>query len=185
MSDPAVSLPARRVRSSPRGLVLLADDEDAVRWVGRRFLEADGWSVLEATDGFEALQIIGGLNGRLDLVITDLNMPRVTGRELAEVLSVFRPRPSGPWRHRLPQRGQPRPPAPHPAQAVHRGKPDPGSPHGLWRLGAASPPAMEHRRRARRLRELTSPGGGAGGGPGGGSADPPGDRSGLATCVGG
>ena len=67
------------------------DDEDAVRWIGRRFLEADGWSVLEAADGFEALQIIERLTGRLDLVITDLNMPRVTGRELAEVLSVFRP----------------------------------------------------------------------------------------------
>ena len=158
MSDPAVSSPARRVRSSPRGLVLLADDEDAVRWVGRRFLEADGWSVLEATDGFEALQIIGGLNGRLDLVITDLNMPRVTGRELAEVLSVFRPG--------LPVLGvtgflsavnhdRRLPILPKPFTA--------GSLIQAVRMACGvsvrlRPPAMEHRRRARRLRELTSPG---------------------------
>ena len=91
MSDPAVALPPRPVRPAPRGVVLLVDDEDAIRWVGRRFLEADGWAVLEAVDGLEALRIIGSLTGRLDLVVTDLNMPRVTGRELAEVLSVFRP----------------------------------------------------------------------------------------------
>jgi CheY-like chemotaxis protein len=72
-------------------VVLFADDEDAIRWIGRRYLEADGWTVVEACDGLEALQKIGSLTGRLDLVITDLNMPRVTGRELAEVLSVFRP----------------------------------------------------------------------------------------------
>jgi CheY-like chemotaxis protein len=158
MSDPAVSSPARRVRSSPRGLVLLADDEDAVRWVGRRFLEADGWAVLEATDGFEALQIIGGLNGRLDLVITDLNMPRVTGRELAEVLSVFRPG--------LPVLGvtgflsavnhdRRLPILPKPFTA--------GSLIQAVRMACGvsvrlRPPVMENRRRARRLRELTSPG---------------------------
>jgi CheY-like chemotaxis protein len=160
MSDPAISSPARRVRSSPRGLVLLADDEDAVRWVGRRFLEADGWAVLEATDGFEALQIIGGLNGRLDLVITDLNMPRVTGRELAEVLSVFRPG--------LPVLGvtgflsavnhdRRLPILPKPFTA--------GSLIQAVRMACGvsvrlRPPVMEHRRRARRLRELTSPGAG-------------------------
>jgi DNA-binding NtrC family response regulator len=72
-------------------VVLFADDEDAIRWLGRRFLEADGWAVLEATDGLEALQIIDSLTGRLDLVVTDLNMPRVTGQERAEVLSIFRP----------------------------------------------------------------------------------------------
>ncbi len=158
MSDPAVSSPARRVRSSPRGLVLLADDEDAVRWVGRRFLEADGWAVLEAADGFEALQIIGGLNGRLDLVITDLNMPRVTGRELAEVLSVFRPG--------LPVLGvtgflsavnhdRRLPILPKPFTA--------GSLIQAVRMACGvsvrlRPPVMENRRRARRLRELTSPG---------------------------
>jgi DNA-binding NtrC family response regulator len=74
-----------------RGVVLLVDDEDAVRWVARRVLEADGWEVLEAPDGQAALQIIADREGRLSLVVTDLNMPRVSGRELAEVVSVFHP----------------------------------------------------------------------------------------------
>ena len=42
-------------------------------------------------DGQAALQLIGEREGRLDLVVTDLNMPRVSGRELAEVVSVFHP----------------------------------------------------------------------------------------------
>jgi DNA-binding NtrC family response regulator len=74
-----------------RGVVLLVDDEETVRWVARRVLEADGWEVLEAADGQTALQLIGERVGRLDLVVTDLNMPGVSGRELAEVVSVFHP----------------------------------------------------------------------------------------------
>ena len=67
------------------------DDEEKVRWIARRVLEADGWEMLEAADGQAALQLIGEREGRLDLVVTDLNMPRVSGRELAEVVSVFHP----------------------------------------------------------------------------------------------
>lgn len=137
-------------------MIVLADDEDAVRWVGRRFLEADGWAVLEATDGLDALHVIESHAGRLDLVITDLNMPRVTGRELAEVLSIFRPG--------LPvlgitgflsavnhDRRLPILPKPFTAgsllQAVRMAR-------GLsLRL---RPPLMENRRRARRLRELAT-----------------------------
>jgi CheY-like chemotaxis protein len=91
MSQPASPSPARLPYIPRRGVVLLAEDEDAVRWLGRRILETDGWTVLEAGDGEEALSIVEGHPGRLDLVVTDLNMPKVTGRELAEVLSIFRP----------------------------------------------------------------------------------------------
>jgi CheY-like chemotaxis protein len=157
MSQPVSSLPPRPVRPTQRGVVLLADDEDAVRWVGRRFLEADGWVVLEAVDGLEALHIIERLTGRLDLVITDLNMPRVSGRELAEVLSVFRPGlpvlgVTGFLSAVTHDRRLPILPKPFTAgsllQAVRMAC-------GLsLRL---RPPVMENRRRARRLRELTSP----------------------------
>ena len=91
MSEPVSSAPARYPSTPPRGVVLLAEDEDAVRLLGRRILETDGWSVLEARDGEEALDIVQSHAGGLALVVTDLNMPRVTGRELAEVLSIFRP----------------------------------------------------------------------------------------------
>ena len=72
-------------------MILLADDEEAVRWLGRRYLEADGWVVLEARDGEEALEIVESHQGSLRLLVTDLDMPKVSGRELAEVLSIFRP----------------------------------------------------------------------------------------------
>jgi len=139
-------------------MVLLVDDEDATRSVARRFLEADGWAVLEAADGLEALHVIEGLAGRLDLVITDLNMPRVTGRELAEVLSVFRPG--------LPVLG-----VTGFLSAVNNDRrlpilPKPFTPESLIQAVRMAcglslrlrPPVMEHRRRARRLRELTSSG---------------------------
>jgi two-component system cell cycle sensor histidine kinase/response regulator CckA len=156
MSEPATSLPPRPVRPGRRGLILLVDDEDAIRWIGRRFLETDGWSVLEAADGLEALQIVEGLTSRLDLVITDLNMPRVTGRELAEVLSVFRP-------------GMPVLGITGFLSAVNHDRrlpilPKPFTPGSLLQAVRMAcglsvrlrPPVMENRRRARRLRELAS-----------------------------
>lgn len=157
MSDPESSPPSHPVRPGQRGLVLLADDEDAVRWVGRRFLEADGWAVLEATDGLEALRIIESLSERLDLVITDLNMPRVTGRELAEVLSVFRPG--------LPVLGITGflSAVTHDRRLAILPKPfTAGSLLQAVRMACGlsvrlRPPVMENRRRARRLRELTPP----------------------------
>lgn len=91
MREPASPASSPAPGQPSRGLVLFVDDEEAVRWVGRRFLEADGWRVLEAADGDEALDIIQAHPGDLSLVVTDLNMPKVSGRELAEVLSVFRP----------------------------------------------------------------------------------------------
>jgi DNA-binding NtrC family response regulator len=155
MSDPALSSPSR---SEPRGVVLMVDDEDAVRWIARRYLEADGWAVLEAADGLEALHVIGELTGRLDLVISDLTMLRVTGRELAEVLSIFRPG--------LPVLGITGflSAVTHDRRLPILPKPfTPGSLLQAVRMVCGPPlrarrPAMELRRRARRLRELTPSG---------------------------
>jgi DNA-binding NtrC family response regulator len=71
--------------------ILLVDDEKEVRTMCRRALELDDFRVIEAADGLEALSVIQESNGSLDLVITDVTMPRLGGLELAEVLSVFRP----------------------------------------------------------------------------------------------
>ncbi len=160
MSEPASSSPPGPVRPGSRGLVLFADDEDAIRWLGRRFLEADGWSVLEAADGLAALQVIEALTARLDLVVTDLNMPRVTGQELAEVLSVFRPGlpilgVTGYLSALTHDRRLPVLPKPFTA----------GSLLQAVRLACADsqrlrPPVKENRRRAQRLRELASAGDG-------------------------
>jgi CheY-like chemotaxis protein len=71
--------------------ILLVDDDEAIRSLSRRGLEADGARVVEANNGEAALSVIQEWHGQLDLVITDLNMSGINGRELADVLSVFRP----------------------------------------------------------------------------------------------
>src|SRR4051794_12166192 len=71
--------------------VLLVDDEEDIRSICRRSLEVDDCTVVEASDGLAALGLVQDWTGPLDLLITDLSMPRLGGRELAELLSVFRP----------------------------------------------------------------------------------------------
>lgn len=66
--------------------VLLVEDEPAVRGLALLVLETQGYRVLQARDGDEALRVVEGLVGRLDLLVTDVVMPRVDGRELAELL---------------------------------------------------------------------------------------------------
>jgi DNA-binding NtrC family response regulator len=78
-------------QDNPSVTILLVDDEKDVRTMCRRALELDDSSVIEAADGLEALSVVQEVNGSLDLVITDITMPRLGGSELAEVLSVFRP----------------------------------------------------------------------------------------------
>jgi len=78
---------------APRGTetVLLAEDEQDVREVAREFLESGGYTVLEARDGAEALQIAARHSGSIDLLVTDMVMPRMTGQELAGRLQQNRP----------------------------------------------------------------------------------------------
>jgi CheY-like chemotaxis protein len=71
--------------------VLLVEDEDMVRRMTREVLEGAGYRVLEASSGFEALRVSAGHNGRLDLLLTDVVMPGMSGRELSERLAPVRP----------------------------------------------------------------------------------------------
>jgi CheY-like chemotaxis protein len=63
--------------------VLLVDDESAVRTTTRRLLERNGWQVLEASNGEEALGLFAQHRDKLSLVLTDVRMPVVDGVELA------------------------------------------------------------------------------------------------------
>jgi CheY-like chemotaxis protein len=78
----------------PRGLetVLLAEDEDAVRRLVREMLERLGYTVLEAGSGVEALELCREHPGSIDLLLTDLVMPRMGGRQLAQRAAELRPR---------------------------------------------------------------------------------------------
>ena len=77
----------------PRGTetVLLVEDAAAVRAVARQVLQRQGYRVLEAADGEDALYLAARHQGTIDLVLTDVVMPRAGGRELAERLLAVRP----------------------------------------------------------------------------------------------
>jgi signal transduction histidine kinase/CheY-like chemotaxis protein len=71
--------------------ILLAEDEDGVRALTRTALQRYGYTVLEARDGVEAISICQQHEGPVHLLLTDVVMPGMSGRELAESLSPFRP----------------------------------------------------------------------------------------------
>jgi PAS domain S-box-containing protein len=73
------------------GTVLVVEDHASVRRLLHRILEGAGYRVLETSNGSEALDLADGHAGRIDLLLTDLNMPGMDGLELAEQLSASRP----------------------------------------------------------------------------------------------
>jgi two-component system, cell cycle sensor histidine kinase and response regulator CckA len=70
---------------------LVVDDEAPVRRFAVRVLQHDGFRVLEAADGAEALELLQRRPENLDIVVTDIVMPRMNGVELMEALSVSHP----------------------------------------------------------------------------------------------
>jgi len=71
--------------------LLLVEDEESVRIMAARILRQRGYSVLEAASGGEAVSLLERYEGPLDLLVTDIVMPEVSGIELAERLPVLRP----------------------------------------------------------------------------------------------
>jgi len=78
---------------APRGTetVLLVEDAAAVRAVTKQVLERQGYTVVEAPDGEAAVRLAQRHRGPIHLLLTDVVMPRVSGRELAEQLARVRP----------------------------------------------------------------------------------------------
>lgn len=71
--------------------VLFADDDAAIRSLCCSILRCHGYSVLEAADGVDALWIAEGAPGPIHLLITDINMPRMGGKELWAALAACHP----------------------------------------------------------------------------------------------
>ena len=88
---PAENPCAGAVRPAGRETILLVEDEDGVRDIARETLLMHGYKVIEARDGVEALAVADRVQDGIDLVLTDVVMPRMSGRELAERLRQARP----------------------------------------------------------------------------------------------
>jgi CheY-like chemotaxis protein len=71
--------------------ILLVEDEEQVRELARRVLERAGYSVLSASDAESAVAIADRHPGHIHLLVTDIVLPRVSGRELAARLGIHRP----------------------------------------------------------------------------------------------
>ncbi len=70
-----------------RSLILVVEDEPTVRGLVRRALESAGYAVMEAGNGREALTLVTELGALPELVVTDVIMPELTGRELGDMLN--------------------------------------------------------------------------------------------------
>ncbi|HEY8312402.1 MAG TPA: ATP-binding protein, partial [Gemmatimonadaceae bacterium] len=89
IDESVVAAPAESVASdSARGYetVLVVEDEEPLRRLTRRILESRGYTVLDAADGEEAIRLLASAPSRVDLVLTDVVMPGMSGRELVERL---------------------------------------------------------------------------------------------------
>jgi len=92
-TGPALDLPVATAPASPRGAetILIVEDEAAVRRMACRALASQGYAILEAENGAVALDLLAKTQGSVDLVLSDVVMPVLNGRELSERLAADRP----------------------------------------------------------------------------------------------
>ncbi|MFL5494918.1 MAG: PAS domain S-box protein [Gemmatimonadales bacterium] len=91
--DAALAPRVAAVHPPPRGseTILLVEDEELVRRLARKIFEASGYKVVVAAGGQAALELMGTDDHRPDLLVTDVVMPGMGGRELAEQLRIRQP----------------------------------------------------------------------------------------------
>lgn len=87
VATPVETVPAQRGTET----ILLVEDEANLRYLARQFLEKQGYKVIEAADGAVAMQIAVAHERVIHLLLTDVIMPGMNGRELAQRISEIRP----------------------------------------------------------------------------------------------
>jgi len=93
VAETAAAAPRPTAPASLRGseTILLVEDDEAVRTLTRRLLAARGHTVLLASQGEEALRLAQRHEGRIHLLVTDVVMPGMSGRELADRILALLP----------------------------------------------------------------------------------------------
>lgn len=88
---PSSPPPARAIEYRGTETILLVEDEAQVRAVATAILRRSGYTVLDAPNPAAALRILLGHSGPIDLLLSDIIMPKMNGRELAARVSAVRP----------------------------------------------------------------------------------------------
>jgi CheY-like chemotaxis protein len=88
----AVSEHVPHQRSSRGETILVVEDEDALREVARRIFTRNGYRVITAASGPEAIQIVRAHHGDIHLLVTDVVMPHMLGKEVSEQIRAIKPR---------------------------------------------------------------------------------------------
>ena len=83
---PAAEAPKPRTDLTGQGTILLVEDEEGLRALNARGLRSRGYSVIEASNGIEAMEALEECNGALDLVVSDVVMPEMDGPTLLKVM---------------------------------------------------------------------------------------------------
>jgi CheY-like chemotaxis protein len=89
--EPETGVPAERTSALEAAVILVVEDEPSVRSLVRRSLEAVGLVVVEAENGRQALELVATMPEQPTLVLTDVIMPGLNGRELSEALALTQP----------------------------------------------------------------------------------------------
>lgn len=93
--DGAAVAPSQETAAAPAAAVsetiLVVEDEDAVRGLTCEVLRRRGYHVLEAAHGVDALKVVDGHKAHIDLLLTDIVMPYMNGRDLAAQMATLRP----------------------------------------------------------------------------------------------
>jgi len=71
--------------------ILIVEDEDALREVARRILARNGYVVMTCANGPDAIEEVRGFDGTIDLLLSDVIMPKMLGKEVAQKIRALRP----------------------------------------------------------------------------------------------
>ena len=91
MTPELADLPDSRLSGRHQPVILVADDEPLVRNLATLLMQKEGYFVLSAADGDEGLELSRKYPGSIELVITDVQMPRLNGSDLCAHLLEERP----------------------------------------------------------------------------------------------